>query len=179
MTRGQDWKGEERRQVPNPQALQEELKAVRHDVGRLASSVATLGSDERMQKVVDSVVEEEMRHRQALLIKIVVGLLVLAFIGIFNLTMTNRVKDIATDAKVVASYVDHCLVHPSKATPGECGNVSATGAPSVTLLSIFCVLQIPIEGRSDEVIQDCSKKAAEKAKSLSTTTSTSITTTTR
>ncbi len=152
--------------------LQAELKAVRHDVGRLATSVATLGSDERMQKVIDSVVEEEKRHRQRLLTKIALAGLVLAVIGLTNLSLTNRVKDISEDSKTVALYVDHCLVHPTKAVPGECGNAAATGAPSATLLSIFCVLQMPIEVRTDAVIQGCSKKAAEQAKAFSSTTTT-------
>jgi hypothetical protein len=177
-----DWSGEERRAGPNPVTLQSELKAVRHDVGRLATSVATLGSDERMQKVIDSVVEEEQRHRQRLLTKVIIGLVVLAGIGVSNILLTNQAKDTATEAKKaaensekVAGYVDHCLVHPTDATPGECGNTQATGQQSATVLALFCFLELPQEQRTEATAQGCFVRAAAQAKAGSAAATTSTT----
>lgn len=175
------WSGEERRQGPNPEALQNELRAVRQDVGRLASSVATLGSDERMQEVIDSVLEEENRHRQRILTKIVIGLIVIGMIGLFQLTLTSAVRDTtvktreaAESAGKVAMYVDHCLVHPDQATPGECGNTTATGQQSAAILALFCYLQLPQDKRNEVTARDCFTKATAQAK-----TQTSSTTVTR
>lgn len=186
-----EWTGEERRQGPNPTSLQHELKAVRQDVGRLATSVAALGSDERMQSVIDSVVEEEQRHRQRLLTKVVIGLLVLAGIGLSNLALTSQAKATATDAEnsateakkaaanseKVAVYVDHCLVHPALATPGECGNTAATGQQSATVLALFCYLQLTEQHRTDATAKDCFEKAAAQAKAASAAATTTTTTT--
>lgn len=181
---GDQWHGEERRTGPDSESLRAELKAVRQDVGRLATSVATLGSDERMQAVIDSVVEEEARHRQRLLTKVIIGLLVLAGLGLSNLLLTNQAKDTAAEAKKaaensqkVAGYVDHCLVHPALATPGECGNTAATGQQSATVLALFCYLQLPEPQRDEATARDCFTKAAAQAKAASAAVTSSTTVT--
>lgn len=178
-----DWTGEERREGPDPVALQQELRAVRQDVGRLATSVTTLGSDERMQKVIDSVVEEEQRHRQRLLSTVVTGLLVVAALTLVGLLYAGAAKDAAEKAKDaaassarVAGYVDHCLVHPTQATPGECGNTQATGQQSASVLALFCYLQLPEAQRSDETARICFAKAAAQAKASSASATTTTTT---
>src|ERR1044072_851527 len=174
-----DWTGEIRRSNPEPMALQSELRAVRQDVGRLANSVATLGSDERMQRAIDSVVEEEQRHRQRILLTIVVGLLVVGAWTAVGLVFSGSAKDAAEKAKAaavdsakVANYVDHCLVHPMEAAPGECGNTAATGQQSVALLAIFCYLQVLPGDRNDANALDCFEKAAAKQARATTTTTT-------
>lgn len=179
-----DWEGQERRAGPDPQNLQNELRAVRQDVGRLATSVATLGSDERMQAVIDSVVEEESRHRQRLLTKVVIGLLILTGIGLSNLLLTNQAKDTATQAKRaarnserVAVYVDHCLVHPAVATPGECGNTAATGQQSTAVLALFCYLRLPEPARTEGTARDCFDEAAAQAKAAASAVTSSTTVT--
>lgn len=174
-----EWAGEERR---TPSEIQQDLKAVRQDVGRLATAVATLGSDERMQEVIDSVVEEEQRHRQRLLTKVIIGLLILAGIGLSNLLLTHQAQETAAEAKKaaensekVAVYVDHCLVHPADATQGECGNTQATGQQSATVIALFCYLQLPQEKRTEASARECFVKAATQAKASSA----AVTTTTR
>lgn len=177
------WSGEERRAAGlSPAALQAELRAVREDLGLVATSVASLGSDERMQEVIDSVVEEESRHRQRLLTKVVIGLLVLAGIGLSNIALTSQANETADEAKraatnseKVAVYLDHCLVHPSEATPGECGNTAATGQQSTAVLALFCYLRIDPAERNDANAQECFSKAAEQARAASAAVTTTTT----
>jgi hypothetical protein len=177
-----DWTGEERRTGPDPESLRSELKAVRQDMGRLAGAVATLGSDEQMQKVMTAVAEEERRHRQRILTPIIVGLLVLGLGMAGILALLSSVKDTATQAKQaagsaakVSSYVDHCLVHPATATPGECGNTAATGQQSATVLALFCFLELPEPQRDDTTAKDCFTKAAAQAKASSAAATTTTT----
>lgn len=174
-----DWDGVERREGPNPVSLQAELKAVRQDVGRLAVAVTTLGSDEQMQKVMNAVVEEERRHRQRILAPIIVGLVVIGSMMAGVLVLVGRANDTASQAKeaaesaaLVSSFVDHCLVHPAAATPGECGNTAATGQQSVSVLTLFCYLQLPEPARTDDTARDCFAKAAAQAKAASAATTT-------
>lgn len=183
------WEGPDRRQAPDPAALQAELRAVRQDVGRLATSVATLGSDERMQQVINSVVEEEKRHRQRLLTKVIVGLVVIGVVVAVGAAWSHDGKDAAHSAakaaesaaeaasygKQVATYVDHCLVHPALATPGECGNTAATGAQSSAVLALFCYLQLPQERRTEPAAQDCFTKATAQAKAAAAAATTTTT----
>lgn len=171
------WEGEERRQGPDPTSLQHELRAVRQDVGRLASAVATLGSDERMQRVIDSVVEEEKRHRQRLLTKVIIGLVVIGVIGIFQLILTGDVKDTAAQARsaarsaaAVSRYVNDCLVHPAGAIPGECGNTAATGQQSSAVVALFCFLELPQAERTPPNADGCFQKAAAQTKATTATT---------
>lgn len=180
-----EWSGEERRAGPDPANLQNELRAVRQDVGRLATSVAVLGSDERMQKVIDSVVEEEQRHRQRILSTIVIGLMVVGALALVGLVYAGAAKDAAVKAKAaaensakVSGYVDHCLVHPALATPGECGNTAATGQQSATVLALFCFLELPEPQRDDTTARECFGKAAAQAKAASAA-ATATTTVTR
>jgi hypothetical protein len=173
------WDGEERRRGPTPANLQSELKAVRQDVGRLATSVATLGSDERMQRAIESVVEEEQRHRQRILLTIVVGLLVVGALTAVGITFSGSAKDAAEKAEAaavdsarVASYVENCLVRPDRATPGECGNTAATGQQSAAVLAIFCYLRIDPGQRTDQNAAECFRQAIEQAKASAATTTT-------
>lgn len=175
------WDGTDRRKSPDPESLQAEIRATRQDLGRLAASVTVLGSDERLQKVVDSVVEEEQRHRQGIMSTIVIGLMVVGSLTFVGLIYAGAAKDAAVKAKAaaensakVAGYVDHCLVHPSEATPGECGNTAATGAQSTAVLAIFCYLRVAPVDRSDANARECFERAADQAKvsAAATTTTT-------
>jgi hypothetical protein len=186
----EEWSGVERRAGPDPAALQAELRLVRQDVGRLATSVTTLGSDEKLQAAVNSVAEEQKRHWQKLLATVTAALLVIVIVVAVGATWANDAKDAAAKAKVaadnaaraandsakVAAYVDHCLVHPTEATPGECGNTQATGQQSATVLALFCFLKLPQEQRSETTAKTCFMSAAAQAKASSaaaTTTTTS------
>lgn len=175
-----EWPDIERRRADD---IRLELHNVRQDVGRLANAVVSLGSDERLEKAVQSVAEEEQRHRQRLLTKAIIGLLVLIGIGLSNILLTNQAKDTATEAKraaenseKVAGYVDHCLVHPAAATPGECGNTQATGQQSATVLALFCFLELPEARRDDATARDCFAKAAAQAKASAAAATTTTTT---
>jgi hypothetical protein len=178
-----EWDGTtDRRLGPDTLSLQNELKAVRHDLGRVAVAVTTLGSDEQMQKVMEAVVEEERRHRMRILTPLVAALLVVAALGVFQISLASQAKDTsaraadaATKAGVVATYVDHCLVHPSEATPGECGNTAATGQQSTAVLAIFCYLRVAPEARTDANARDCFRAASEQAKAASAATTTTTT----
>lgn len=178
-----DWTGEDRRAGgPDPAALQAELRAVRQDVGRLAGGVATLGSDERMQKVIDSVVAEEQRHRQRILSTIVIGLMVVGALALVGVLFAGSAKDAAEKAQAaaidsgrVATYVEHCLVHPDQATPGECGNAAATGQQSSAVLAIFCYLRIDPSLRTETNAKECFEKAAVTAKAQAAAATTTTT----
>lgn len=177
-----EWTGEERRKGPDPAAMRDELKAVRQDVGRLAQSVATLGSEERLKKALDSVVAEDQRHRQRILVTIVVGLLVVGSLAAVGVVYSEAAKEAADKAKVaatasakVADYVDHCLVHPSEATPGECGNAAATGQQSTAVLALFCYLRIDPADRDDANARECFQKATAEARAASAATTTTTT----
>jgi len=170
-----NWDGEERRTGPDPAALQNELRAVRQDVGRLATAVTSLGSDEKLQAAIDSVAEEQKRHWQRLTAPLFAAILVIVVVAAFGARWSRDAKDAASSAGRVSSYVDHCLVHPSEATPGECGNAAATGQQSTAVLAIFCYLRIAPEDRTDANAQACFSKAAEQARVASA----SVTTTTR
>lgn len=167
-----DWGGVERRSGPDPAGLQTELKAVRQDVGRLAGAVATLGSDERMQAVMNAVIEEERRHRVRILVPIIVGLVVVATLGVFQLSLTSQARDTSRKAGKVSSFVDHCLVHPALATPGECGNAAATGAQTASVVALFCYLELPQGQRTDATASDCFAKARAATAATVTTSTT-------
>lgn len=178
-----DWDGKtERRAGPDPASLQGEIRATRQDLGRLASAVATLGSDEKLQKAVDSVAQENRRHWQRLIAIIGSAFAVIAVVVMIAALWANDARDAAhaardasTSAAKVSSYVDHCLVHPSVATPGECGNTTATGQQSATVLALFCFLELPQEARTDPTAQECFRRAAAEAKAASAAATTTTT----
>ena len=171
-----DWDGTERRAVPDPANLQAEIRATRADLGRLATAVTALGSDEKLQAAVDSVAEEQKRHWQRMLATVTAALLVIAVVVAVGASWANDAKDAARAAGRVSAYVDHCLVHPSEATPGECGNTAATGQQSATVLAIFCYLRVPPELRTEANAQECFTRAAEQAKAASASATTTTTT---
>ena len=165
---GTQWSGEERRTGPDPASLQAELKAVRQDVGRLASAVTSLGSDEKLQAAIDSVAEEQKRHWQRLLATLTAALLVIAVVVAVGASWANDAKDAAREAGRVSTYVDHCLVHPGEAAPGECGNTTA--GQSVGLLALFCYLRIPPAERTEANGAECFRRASEQINATTTTT---------
>jgi hypothetical protein len=146
-------------------------------------NVATLGSDDRLQQAVDSVAEESTRHWQRIMVTIIVGLLVVASLAGVAIKFSGSAKDAAekaeaaaVDSAKVSSYVEHCLVHPDKATPGECGNTAATGQQSATILALFCYLQLPEPQRTDATAQECFTKAATLARAQAAAATTTTTT---
>lgn len=185
----EEWDGTERRAGPDTMELQREIKATRQDLGRLATAVTTLGSDEKLQAAVDSVAEEQKRHWQKLLATVAAALLVIAVVVGVGATWANDAKDAAHKAKAaadnaahaaadsakVANYVDHCLVHPASATPGECGNSQATGQQSATVIALFCFIQLPQDQRNEQTATECFKKAAAQAKAASAAATTTTT----
>ena len=173
MTDG--WDGTERREGPNTADLQREIKATRQDLGRLATAVTTLGSDEKLQAAVDSVAEEQKRHWQRLLATVTAALLVIGAVVAVGASWANDARDAAREAGKVSTYVDHCLVHPSEATQGECGNTAATGQQSATILALFCYLRIDPALRTDANARDCFDQAAAQAKAASAAATTTTT----
>jgi hypothetical protein len=183
------YSGPERRQGPDPVALQEaqralasEVKATRQDLGRLATAVTTLGSDEKLQAAVNSVAEEQKRHWQRLIATVAGALAIIGVVVVVGASWANDAKDAATKAAVaavnsqkVAGYVDHCLVHPSLATPGECGNTAATGQQSAGILALFCYLQLPEPQRTEATGRDCFMKASAQAKAAAAAATTTTT----
>ena len=178
-----DWDGTERRAGPDPEDLQREIRATRQDLGRLAAAVTTLGADEKLQAAVDSVAREQQRHWQRLMATVVAGLAIVAAVAGFGVAQATRsqntaeaARDAAEAAGRVSAYVDHCLVHPSEATPGECGNTAATGEQSAPVLALFCYLRVAPESRTEANAADCFRAATEQARKTSAATTTTTTT---
>ena len=167
-----DWDGVDRRKAPDPDNLKAEIRATRQDLGRLATAVTALGSDEKLQAAIDSVAQEQRRHWQRTLAPLIAALLVIAGVTAVGASWANDAKDASRAAGRVATYVDHCLVHPDRAKPGECGNTTATGQQSVALLAIFCYLQIDPTLRTEANARYCFEKATAQAKAAATTTTT-------
>lgn len=152
------WDGIERRRgaTDDTSSLRREVSGVRQDLGRLATAVATLGSDEKLQQAVDSVVQEERRHRQRIMASMVVGLVVVAAISIAN-------RGIIEDAGTVADYVQKCLQHPERLTPEEkqevCGSI---GDGQEFFIKYFnCVLLIEPADRTPEKLNACIQSASQ------------------
>ena len=185
----EEWDGTERRTGPDPVSLQAEIRATRQDLGRLATAVTTLGSDEKLQAAVDSVAEEQKRHWQRLVAIVTAALLTIGVVVAVGASWANDAKDAAhlaaaaardaakasAAAEKVSTYVDHCLVHPSQATPGECGNTAATGQQSASIIALFCYLKIDPAARNDDNAKDCFEKGSAQARAASAAATTTTT----
>jgi hypothetical protein len=175
MTTGEQYQGPERRQG------QLELVAVAMGLDNLTKAIETNLSEERLQGIVSF---EQKRGRNRLILAMVMPLTVAILVSFFGLAQAHsnhtqgaRTQKIATDAAHVATYVDHCLVHPDQATAGECGNSVATGQQSATVIALFCFLELPQGERTDKTATECFTKAAAQAKASSAAATTTTTTT--
>jgi hypothetical protein len=145
---------------------------VRQDVGRLANAVTQLGSDDRLESAVASVAEEERRHRQRLLVAILVPLMALGALGVINLSISRDIKRIAVNNQRIAAYIDHCLVHVEKRTVEECGATS-TSSTSAAVLALVefqsCALLILPEERTRNSLDTCAQAAFARVSTTTTT----------
>lgn len=139
--------------------LTKELRTLRADVGKLAGTIVSLGSDERLEKVVESVSDEEKRHRQRMTIWLVTPIILLIAISIGSWSQSRANAITLRNTKVVADYVRNCLTQPEHPDREECGDQSE----SVAVLGLIefqrCALQILPEKRTDANMQACVERS--------------------
>lgn len=145
--------------------LTNELRAVRADVGRLATAVVTLGADDRLERAVTAVSEEDRRHRQRLLVSVIgVLILVLGMAG-FAAWQAHANSQSLENTEVVADYVRDCLQNRKTLTAQQardrCGSAADGGATFVAGLISFqrCALLILPEERTPALLDDCQAQA--------------------
>lgn len=157
----------------------DELRAVRQDVGRLANAVLTLGSDERLERAVSSVTEEDRRHRQRLTVSVIGVLAVVLALGIFAAWQSAANGRSLENSELVADYVRDCIQHRAKLTPEEvtekCGGDGGANAIIVLLTFEKCALLISPDDRTQALLDACQAEAFELFRNGATTTSTTTT----
>jgi hypothetical protein len=155
--------------------LTRELHAVRQDVGRLATAVLTLGSDERLEKAVAAVSEEERRHRLRLgstVISVLVVLIAITTLGAFQSRSNGRsieqTQEAVENTRVVADYVRDCLQHRANLTTSQIREKCGSDGGASALLGLFtferCVLPLPIPQRTPAAMDACVALAQAAAK---------------
>ena len=125
--------------------------------------MVTLGSDERLQKVVTSVTEEEKRHRQRLLAAMVGPTVVIAVFGIASFFQSRANGETLENTNVVAGYVRNCIQHPEQLTAEErkeqCGGDGSSRAITSLIEFQKCALLIPPLARTVENMNACVNQA--------------------
>ena len=158
--------------------LTDELRAVRADVGRLASAVVTLGSDDRLEQAVTAVAEEDRRHRQRLMTTIIAVLILVSAMGAFAAIQSHSTGQSVENTEVVADYVRDCLQNRDTLTPEQaqqkCGGTANSGASFVAGLIAFqrCALLILPADRTNALLDECQIQALQVMKGTPPSTTT-------
>jgi hypothetical protein len=104
---------------------------MRQDVGRLATALVTLGSDDRLEEAVASVAEEEKRHRQRVTATLLAPILLALAMAAGGWWQARANGDAFENTKVVAEFVRHCLQDPDSLPVDErteaCGRFAQLG----------------------------------------------------
>lgn len=149
--------------------LSVEFRAMRQDVGRLANALVTLGSDDRLEKAVESVAEEEKRHRQRLGAILLAPLLLAIAVGAGSWWQARSNGEAFENTRVVADYVRDCLQHPENLTPEQlaerCGRTADGSASALAALVEFqtCAL-LAFPDWTEENLSACTTRALESVK---------------